>query len=744
MRKFLSLLLTTAMLIVPTSVFADTDYGADTYATAVNPSFDADFSTFSTDGKISDKSANKYSVVTNGLEKTDGKTQTIGTNKVDYIHFGGSKIEETDVLTNFKIDTSNFSNLDNITLEFWTKPDLYNAETNEKVLFALTKSTMKLATFDAYMKESGNSKSLTVRLDYDDEKTQSVDITDCMGKWTHFVFVRSFDSENSKATVKVYINNEEKINKTFAETIKQDESEKVLFVGCYNGNKNTNKRYAYKGDISEVRVYNETLGLENINRNYISQGAKYVAPETEEPDPDQPITPDEPVTESSDLLFDLSVGDTVSDIKDASGNNIAISTKGDVSVGKYTGGDGDINYVKIDNSTNLSFISFTDSSLLNREETTVEFYMLTPEFKSYPNPFILGSNASNASFGMELTFGNPNVSSQWYNSGYFYYIKSGAKTNFCTGASLSSALSAGMGTIKDSEWTHVVITRELNKENNSIVVNVYFNGNLYVSGNATSESVLDMDNYKYSFGMIDNGDRNGNGYTGGFSEIKVYKKILSESEIKANLENNVSKYSQTVLTNNETFDRNTGSLSFALNGVDLSNGYEFSFKDVNVSDKKISGTATKTDSGFDVSFGQYFRYGQEIQFTLTTKDNSGNELKAFTTKSVSKGNSEIEVSVVGEKGEVTKPDGSDDYIIDITVDNKGSESMDYKYVMVAKNEKGGAIACKNGTFSVSAGGQHTEFDILTDTKKAKEIDVYVWENKGGMLVPLYGMPLILK
>lgn len=737
MRKFLSLLLMTAMLIVPTSVFADTVYEADTYATAVNPSFDADFSTFSADEKISDKSSNKYSVVTNGLEKADGKTQTIGTNKVDYIHFGGNKVEATDVLTNFKIDTANFSNLDNITLEFWTKPDLYNAETNEKVLFALTKSTKALATFDAYMKEAENSKSLTVRLDNNDEKTQSVDITDCMGKWTHFVFVRSFDSENSAATVKVYINGEEKIDETFSETTKQDESEKFLFVGCYNGNKNTNKKYAYKGDISEVRVYNEALGVENVNRNYITQGAKYVVPETEEPDPDQPVNPDIPATEDSDLLFDLSVGDTVADIKDASGNNIEVTTYGDVSINKYAGGKGDINYVK---TSGHQYISFTDSSLLNREETTVEFYMLTPEFKSYPHPFTLGTSASDFSFDFEMTLHGT------YDEGSVFVGSKDDSHRFGTATGIKAMLSSGMGTINSNQWTHVVITRELNSENQTANLNVYLNGKLFISKTVTGSYVTDKDSTAYYFGSANRRNQvdPGNYYTGGFSEIKVYKKILSENEIKANLEKNVSKYSQTVLTNSETFDRNTSSLSFALNGVDLSNGYEFSFKDVNDSDKTISGTTTKTDSGFDIAFGQYFRYGQEIQFTLTTKDNSGNDLKTFITKTVSKGDSEVEVAVVGEKGEVTKPDGSDDYIIDITVDNKGSDSVDYKYVMVAKNEKDGAIACKNGTFSVSAGGQHTEFDILTDTKNAKEITVYVWENKGGMLVPIYGMPLILK
>lgn len=735
MRKILSLLLTLAMLIVPTSVFAETDYSISAYAVAETPVFDADFSALATNGQISDKSSNNYSVVVN-LTKDEGKTETIGTNAIHYVHFGGNKIGDSPKFGNFKLDNNVLTGLDNMTLEFWTKPDVWDAQTNEKVLFAVAKGAKGNSSYDASMTENEEGKVLTVRLNQ--VNTVSTDITDYMNEWTHFVFVRSFDAENSTATVKVYINGAEKINETFENVTKEDESEKFLRVGTYGDNTALQLKYTYRGDIAETRVYNSALEVENINRNYLVQGAKYIE---SEPEPEPPVDPDDPATDENKILFDMSVGDTLAELKDVSGNNIAINTSSGVTIEKYNGGQGNINYVKTDNTAGLQYIHFTDPSLLNQRETTVEFFMLTPKLESYPNPFILGSNAINFSVGFELSFGGgTNV----YDSFLLYANDNGSRLNYSNVGGIRNVLSGNSGAINGGNWTHVAITRELDTSNQSATVKVYFNGNLFVESTKTGSVLVDKDNYEYNFGMAKNGDRVNNGYNGGFSEIKVYKGILGEGEIKANFENSLAKYSPTVLTSDTLFNRNTNALSFALNGVDLSFGYEFTFADFGNPDKKINGNVTKTENGFDVTFGQYFKYGQQIQFTLATKDNDGNILKTFATKSVPKGDSEAEVSVIGTRGAVTKPDGSSSYVVDFTVHNKGANSVDYKYTFVAKDENGAAVSCSSGTLNVAGGNSQGGYSVLENAENAKEIRAYIWENKNGILVPIYGLPLILK
>lgn len=739
MRKFLSLLLATAMFIIPTSAFANDEYDVDTFAVVTNSVFDADFSTFATDGIISDKIIPKYDVVVNGLEKTDGYTEEIGDNKINYIHFGGDKIAQRSKFGNFKVNSSSLSNLDNMTVEIWSKPDIWDADENEKVLFSLSKNTKKQSTFDASM----NTENLTVRLNQ--TNTVSVNIEDYMNKWTHFVFIRSFDNENSSANIKVFINGVEKSNETFDTVTKQDESEKFFRVGTYGDNGLTQEVYTYKGEVSEVRVYDSVLETANINRNYLTQGAKYIAPVVEpDPEPDQPGTdiPEQPSTGEKELLFDMDiVGSTLSDIKDVSGNDIKITTSGSVSIDKFSGGEGDVNYVKIDNTSGTQCISFTDPSLLKNSETTIEFFMKKVS-SSYPHPFIIGSNANSVSLGFEMCFGNPNNSSQWYNAFSFYTGNKGS--SFGNTGGLSDAVSRNGGIINGGDWTHVVVTRTLDTATKTAIFNIYFNGALYCTGRKTDDTVLDKDDYSYNFGAIAGMTDSGNKYTGGYADIKVYRGIFSEEDVSNSFNANAPKYAPTVLTSDSAFDRNTSNLSLALNGVDLSNGYTFDFADANNADGGINGTATKTDDGFDISFNQYFKYGQQIKFTLSTKDSSGNVQKTFATKSVSKGDSDVEVAVIGKNGELEKPDGSDTYIVDVTVKNNGVSPIDYKYVFVAKDEKGASIACKSGSFTVANGSEHTEFEALENVKDAEEISVFVWEVKGGMFVPVYGLPIIIK
>lgn len=746
MRKILSLILVALMLIIPTSAFAEaTDVGELSENSVINdfelatasasPVFDADFSAYTNQNPtITDKSGNNISVL-GTVGHPSAKTETIGNNTVKYLNFENCTIANDFV--NFKVDkSSKIVGLSDMTIEIWAKPNI--TDDVGRVLFSLSKSAVANSSYNATL----TSEKMTVTLN---EQTAECDIADYMNKWTQFTFVRSYDDEAGTATLKVYINGDAAIDTSFAETKKADESDKFLYIGSYGDRSAVQYTIQYVGGISELRVYDSSLTASVIGLNYVQQMQTYkdnggdtdpvdpVEPDNpEQPtDPDTPDNPEAPNEEG--IIFDLEVGDTLSSLKDVSGNNITnISTLGSVSVQKYQGLVGDINYVAIDNSVDTQYVKVTDSKLLNNTNTTIEFVMKTPKFDKnrWPKHFGIESESS-SNYSLWFETGDP---------GYFIFTDHAIVNNkpvFRQDGISSTAQ-------KDGEWMHLVLTRAWDEEAKKITLKAYVNGvslstsaGQSMGGTKTNMTTPgDPSDASYYFGYsVMHGNPKRDGYRGGLAELRVYNKIMTAAEISQNYNEFKTKYAPKPfgLKDEETFKRGTKGLSYQMLGGNSA------VNDITVTDaltgKPFNAKVTATEDGFDISFNQYLKYGQTLKLNSPS-------LNASVSETVSKGNSEISAELYNsDLTLVTELDGSNSYKINLTVKNKAT-SQDYKYIVVARDENGASVSSHSGTISVaSVEDENNDFFTITDTKEAKEISIYVWESTEGMLIPVYGSPI---
>lgn len=744
MRKILSLILAALMLIIPTSAFAEaTDVGELSENSVMNdfvlaqasasPVFDADFSAYTNQNPtITDKSGNNISVIQNA-GKPSANTEVIGTNSVKNLNFeNATKASE---FVNFKIDkSSKIVGLSDMTIEIWAKPNV--TDNVGRVLFSLSKSTVNNSSYNATL----TSKKMTVNLN---GQTAECDIENYMNKWTQFAFVRSYDDEEGTATLKVYMNGDNVIDTSFAETKKADESDKFLYIGSYGDNKTSQWEIQYVGGISELRVYDASLTSSVIGLNYIQQMQAYkdnsgdtdpvdpVDPDNpEQPtDPDTPDNPEAPNEEG--IIFDLDIGDTLSSLKDVSGNNITgISTAGSVSVQKYQGLEGDINYVAIDNSVDTQYVKVTDSKLLNNTNTTIEFVMKTPLFDKnrWPKHFGIESEAS-SNYSLWFETGDP---------GYFIFTDHAIVNNKPVFRQDGIASTAQ----RNGEWMHLVLTRAWDEDAKKITLKAYMNGlslsasaGQSMSGTKTNMTTPgDPSDASYYFGCsVMHGNLKRDGYRGGLAELRVYNKIMTETEISQNYNEFKTKYAPKPfgLKDGETFKRETKGLSYQMLGGNSA------VNDITITDaltgKPFNAKVTATEDGFDISFNQYLKYGQTLKLNSPS-------LNASVSETVSKGNSEISAELYNsDLTLVTELDGSNSYKINLTVKNKAA-SQDYKYIVVARDENGASVSSHSGSISV-ASDENNDFFTITDTKEAKEISIYVWESTEGMLIPVYGSPI---
>lgn len=700
MRKILSLLLTTALLIVPATAFADTS----------NLAFDADFSEFNSfegetaniSHKITDKSGNNLTVDYSKAGSAELKEEKSGENTLKYLSFTDGNFAA------FRVQNQKILGLDNMTVEIWAKPNIIAekvAGDKNRVLFSVAKSSKNNASFYAAL--SDTKLFLTVN-----GNTAECSIADYMNKWSQFTFTRSYDG-NGNVTVSAYVNSQQLINETFSGVTKETETDKYFYIGAYGTLSATQKSTMYIGGISEARIYSSAFSQADVGRNYLKQAQTYATDSATDPaDPNIPV-----VEEDSGVLFDLQTGDSISDLADSSENNIAVSKEGTLSLSTFKGVSGDVKYVKINGKTEDQSINFTDAKLLGNKKITVEFYMKAPDFtQRFDNAEIFKIARNDNHKSLVFTMGSDGSTS----------VKmklDGDDINLVNTGSLKDKI------LEKGDWIHIALTRTFDEGTHKVLSDLYVNGEKVGSGEADYIYSLDENEaYKYYFG-----NKN---YVGGFSEIRVYGKILQETEIKSLYEQNVEKY--TAVNSGELFEldgktdisRNDLSLSFRLNSSETVS--DVKFIDL-VSGKDISSDISYNDNGFDVTFNQYLKYGQQIKVYSPF-------LNDYVLKNVSKGNASATVTVYNSKNrEIKALDGSDSYIVIPELTVNGSAAATYKYSVVARDENGIAVACEGGSFSGTSA-----YVSLSDTKTAVTISVYVWENNGGTLVPVYGTPVIIK
>lgn len=711
MKKFLSLFLIMVTLLVQNCVLSAEPMQ--------NMIFDMDISEYTNDTKkITDKSRNDISVNTTKCNAALTESSEPG-DPARYLDFKGGVTEENGNFANFYINNIKELVPGEMTVEIWAKPTVTAADVeggNNRVLFSVSIGNKSNSTFNATFTDS----KLVVSVN---GKETSCDVSEYMNKWSQFTATRSYNASEQTATVTVYINSKKVINTTFTDTVYSDEEKHKFYVGAYGNIISREFSTMFIGGLSEARIYNGILSDADIQGNYFLQVQNYIV----KPEEVEPNIPDV----DSGVIFDLSVGTKISELADVSVSNVAIETAGGVRIEQYEGMDGAISYVKTNNNNELQNISFISPKIINNEKTSYEFYIKVPEQSAegvtVARPFVIYSNEKKTPL--------------------FFEIRSDGGASIGRtekGIEEKMISTQGLDYRTKGDWVYVVITRNWDSKMQKLAFTLYINGEK--AGAAVLDEILsvgDADGSVYYVGGMPSygTDAIAYGYNGGFSEIRIYNKELTASDIAEKYSSSVRKYTAKAdsdifeLVGKTEISKVDTSLTFAVSGAEI-------LSDIKVTDvrtgEEISAEVTSAEDGFTISFGQYLKYGQELKFYSPS-------LQKYEVKTVSKGTSEVNAKVYNSNSvEINKPNASDSYKVMLEIKNSGTSPMNYKYSVLAKDELSAAICFESGNVTLASGVNDRKLINLNGTKTANEIQIFVWEDFEGKLIPVYAVPIVIK
>jgi len=682
--------------------------------------FDADIESYdkASNRVIADKSESGLTVEITG-EPASGK-ETNGTEEISYIEFNSTE------MANFRVQSNKITGQDNTTVELWAKPNI--TDDAGRVLFSFSQSTKANSTFNATL----TTDTMTVFLN---GQTAQCDIADYMNKWSHYVFVRSY--ETGKAALKVYIDSKEVINTEFEGVAKADESSCYFYVATYGTRKASQLPTIYTGAISEARIYNSALSFSDVKLNYLTQCELYRTEDEGGEDPENPPVdpedPEDPTTELSEsengAVFDLKISDGLTDI---SGNSFNVTAEGGAEIADFVGVDGTVKYVKFSDETKNQYLKIQDSRLLNLPDLTVELRMQMPPFKSiydeatnktvnfYPKFFSISTGGGDRSMWIET---GPN------DNGYIYLANANKGGNLI--GDMRSKVAPG-------EWVHITMTRTWNKLTRQTVMELYFNGTS-ISRKLYTEQDAPGDHANASF-FAGGSEYNGilDIYTGGISEYRIYNKVLNSDVIYKKYEDGLSAYAirQFEPVVEGKIKRTSSSVSYKMIN-DVSIASDITVTDL-INGNPFKATVTKTENGFDLIFNQYLKYGQRLKIYSASLD-------SYVVAELEEGNTAASLDIYdGNDKKVTALNGSEYYSINVKVTNNGATAKSYKYMLVGKNEKGATLSTASGIINVENGNSGNRLNVLDNMKDAKELKLYLWELENGMMIPVYKMPVTVK
>jgi hypothetical protein len=289
-------------------------------------------------------------------------------------------------------------------------------------------------------------------------------------------------------TLTLYINGAPVNTKNTGFSMTLTGSQKIQ-VGCSDGNNPTN---FFSGSIYNTQIYNQALTQFQVWQNFNSYKSRYGIPDI--------------VTDG--LVLNLDAGNPYSYLSGSSGttwtNTVAVSSSisGTLTNGPvYSNGaitfDGVDDNVQLGNATNI--ISSNQSAI------TVESWVKTNVVGSYKKIIITGPSVGQGVQGIYLSLG-PSPS----------YVYFGVITN------LGSNSADYASTISTTQYNHIVGTYD------SSLIRLYLNGSLLasssLSGNIATGGIARISGYS----------NNNEVWNGNISNIKIYNKALSQTEITQN------------------------------------------------------------------------------------------------------------------------------------------------------------------------------------------------------------------
>ena len=184
-----------------------------------------------------------------------------------------SNTDKSNANAHIEVTAPYIINQDTLTMEFWAKPhSLKTGVTLCDRMFAVTNGYDASSTFEVMLYNTeirirpGNTKATGG----DNFIDIIAKMPQCNDRWNHFVFMRSWNSDNTAVSYKTYVNGTLVVGMSGTATgVRRDESASRLYIGS-----NSNER-AFLGSIGSFKVYNAELSPEKILDDYYTEYGDY-------------------------------------------------------------------------------------------------------------------------------------------------------------------------------------------------------------------------------------------------------------------------------------------------------------------------------------------------------------------------------------------------------------------------------------------------------------------------------------
>lgn len=636
--------------------------------------------------------------------KPNGKTEVINGNTIEYAEF--NKSSDTSVY-GYRISPDGLLGIDTMTIRLWAKP--YSTDENIRTMFAISRTNISTSVFYAAVQEN----DLIVYLN---GETATADITDYMNKWSQYTFIRSYDAETGTASVKAYVNATEVLSLDI-EAQNEDLTgvSKFFYVGTPGAasiGTNNSLMNVYRGGMSEFYVYDYALNNSQIVQEYILKSETYGLSGVSGGDEDEPQNPDTPTEDG--ILLNLDFSKEITDE--------AVTVSGKPTVTKSVMGANGESYGYAYFNAN-GYIEIDKPEILNAEEISFEFWAR--------------SSVSKTSSGGHVYAQFLNIAEDKTASVRFELQNYKDEQRF----QLKQITDGDSGVVPYAnfvdKWTHIVLSRVFGTE--LVTYRVYLDGKLkYENSRKITDELKDSENAKVYIAGLPMYSGEADRFKGDISEINIYKKALTTEEVEEKYKAKYRTYEAPKLTVggeikvlDESVIVSTGTNTAA---QALSDGTEITDKN---SGKNFFAEVTEnSENELLVRFNQYLKYGSLI--SLYSK-----ALNTYAIINVEQGDSKANITLFDEKLNQTELNGQDMLYLKLALTNSGTAEKMYKYTVVAKDEEGRAVSAETAS-GIRVGGGITESVVISmyDLEDACSLYVYVWEEKGGMLKPIYGSPKI--
>lgn len=721
MKKILSVFLILLLTLVPISSFA-AENSTLIYGMSLENASDGAL----TDSGLTDL-ANNFQTGTEVLiENTPTvKSEKInGSDTVKMLDFSGSKT------TYFSLEPSKtvtFRNLASSTVCTWVRPQKDEKTDNVHTVFSLSYTSLSDSVYYAGFKTAEDGKLiLTV---YSNGETAEADVSEYENKFMNLVFTRSFteneETEKTYLTFKAYLNTKEIISVTDKEVTREDENNgkkaKYLYIGASGS-----KKDVLNGDLAEFKLYSTGLSENERKLAYVSSQELFTKKESS-------VTPGEgeggETTAEEKILFDLVVGDTVSDLADSADSTTVFRNRNNVTKDAFSGMTGAVNYLHFSDDTKRAdgyapYLEFSGNNLWNKDEFTIETWLRMTDGPSsgYWGNIFVNSPGNLNNHIMRITYLGDSYALDSASSQYNYRLKIGGGAYF-------------------GKWAHLAVTAKYDDENGKLATEVFINGESVMNSEIEYESRISENNSYWCLGGITNSVSES--FRGDIATFTVYDKVRSTEKITADYQKDIDKYTEATFESEKSEIAKDASQILMTTASDKSTDYilksGITFSELE-SGKAVLGSAQKTNGGFLVTFGQYFKYGDIIKVY-------SNEAKSYTGINIEKGFTDIDFTLYNESlSPVSKPDGSKEYMVKPVIKNNSQSTAEYKYIIVFRDEKGASVASSAGEASID-GGKTSGNDFIksfSGTSDAVKAELYVYEKTLTGLKPVYGSPSVKK